>query len=249
MAQRRMFSKKITETDTFLDMPMSSQCLYFHLNMSADDDGFIGNAKTIKRMVGAGDDDLKLLLNKEFLIPFDSGVVVIKDWKIHNYIRKDTYNETHYQHEKRQIAQKENGSYTVRGRDVDGSSTQVRLGKEREGKDRLAEGREELPAAARDHLESVFSSLNPNMSEDLIFYNDKFDEPNEVIIEAVDISVMRGKRNWNYAKSIIQGWRNEGLKTLDEVRKHENKGKLQQYKQNDYQPTPEQQKQIDQLGF
>src|SRR5699024_9677123 len=89
MAQRRMFSKKITETDLFLDMPMSAQCLYFHLNMSADDDGFIGNAKTIRRMIGASEDDLKLLFAKEFLIPFESGVVVVKDWKIHNYIRSD----------------------------------------------------------------------------------------------------------------------------------------------------------------
>ena len=113
MAQRRMFSKRITETDTFLDMPMSTQCLYFHLNMSADDDGFIGNVKTIKRMVGANDDDLKILLSKEFLIPFESGVVVIKDWKIHNYIRSDRYNETVYQEEKQQLKQLKNGSYEV----------------------------------------------------------------------------------------------------------------------------------------
>lgn len=134
MATRRMFSKKITETDTFLDMPMSSQCLYFHLNMSADDDGFIGNAKTIKRMIGASDDDLKLLLAKEFIIPFESGVVVIKDWKIHNYIRKDTYNKTIYSNEKDQLTEDVNGSYTVRLLEVDEPSPQVRLGKVREGK-------------------------------------------------------------------------------------------------------------------
>lgn len=134
MATRRMFSKKITETDTFLDMPMSSQCLYFHLNMSADDDGFIGNAKTIKRMIGASDDDLKLLLAKEFIIPFESGVVVIKDWKIHNYIRKDTYNKTIYGNEKDQLTEDVNGSYTVRLLEVDEPSPQVREGKVREGK-------------------------------------------------------------------------------------------------------------------
>src|SRR5699024_11996454 len=111
MAQRRMFSKKITETDTFLDMPMSSQCLYFHLNMSADDDGFIGNAKTIKRMIGASDDDLKILLSKEFLIPFENGVVVIKDWKIHNYIQKDRYNETIYKEEKSRLGENERQQY------------------------------------------------------------------------------------------------------------------------------------------
>ena len=139
MAQRRMFSKKITETDLFLDMPMSSQCLYFHLNMSADDDGFIGNAKTIRRMIGASEDDLKLLLAKEFLFPFDSGVVVVKDWKIHNYIRSDRYNETVYQEEKKQLKQLENGRYEIGIPnvipEVHQRDTQVRLGKDRLGKD------------------------------------------------------------------------------------------------------------------
>lgn len=133
MAQRRMFSKKITETDLFLDMPMSSQCLYFHLNMSADDDGFIGNAKTIRRMIGASEDDLKLLLAKEFLFPFDSGVVVVKDWKIHNYIRSDRYNETVYQEEKKQLKQLDNGRYELGIPNVIPTvhqmDTQVRLGK------------------------------------------------------------------------------------------------------------------------
>ena len=109
MANRRMFSKKITETDFFLDMPMSAQCLYFHLNMSADDDGFIGNAKTIRRMIGASEDDFKLLMAKEFIIPFESGVVVIKDWKVHNYIRSDRYNATVYTEEKKQLNENENG--------------------------------------------------------------------------------------------------------------------------------------------
>ncbi|WWL94437.1 hypothetical protein V6R94_02990 [Pediococcus acidilactici] len=135
MAQRRMFSKKITDTDTFLDMPLSSQALYFHLNMHADDDGFVSNAKTIKRMIGSSDDDLKLLLAKQFIFAFESGVVVIKDWKIHNYIRKDTYNATIYGDEKEQLEQDENGAYTLRPRDVDAPSPQVRLGKVRLGKD------------------------------------------------------------------------------------------------------------------
>ena len=111
MAQRRMFSRKITESDQFLDMSMSAQVLYFHVNMQADDDGFVGNVKTIKRMIGASDDDLRLLITKEFLIPFETGVVVIRDWKIHNYIRKDRYTETFYKHEKAQIELNENEQY------------------------------------------------------------------------------------------------------------------------------------------
>lgn len=103
MAQRRMFSRKITETDRFLEMPLSSQALYFHLNMGADDEGFIDKAKTIQRTIGASDDDMKLLIAKGFLIPFDSGVVVIRHWRIHNYIRSDRFQSTIHQDEKKQI--------------------------------------------------------------------------------------------------------------------------------------------------
>ena len=103
MAQRRMFSRKITETDRFLEMPLSSQALYFHLNMGADDEGFIDKAKTIQRTIGASDDDMKLLIAKGFIIPFDTGVVVIRHWRIHNYIRSDRFQSTLHQDEKTQL--------------------------------------------------------------------------------------------------------------------------------------------------
>lgn len=148
MAQKRMFSKKITDTDQFLDMPLSAQALYFHLNMHADDDGFVDSVKTIKRMIGSSDDDLKLLLNKQFIFAFNSGVVVIKDWKIHNYIRKDTYNSTSYEAEKAQLSEDSKGAYTFRRRTVDESSTQVRLDKVSKDKNRLEEDKENLPAKA-----------------------------------------------------------------------------------------------------
>lgn len=89
MAERRMFAKTIIDSDNFLDMSLSTQALYFHLAMRADDDGFINNPKRIQRMIGASDDELKMLIAKQYIIPFDSGVVVIKHWRIHNYIRKD----------------------------------------------------------------------------------------------------------------------------------------------------------------
>ena len=135
-----MFSRKITESDQFLDMPMSAQSLYFHINMQADDDGFVGNVKTIKRMIGASDDDLKLLIAKQFLIPFETGIVVIRDWKIHNYIQKDRYTETFYQQEKAQLETVENKQYqkmdTECIQNVSSLDTQVRLGKDRLGKER-----------------------------------------------------------------------------------------------------------------
>ncbi|ANT43282.1 DNA replication protein [Lactococcus phage 38502] len=134
MAQRRMFSKKIVETDLFMEMSPTAKLLYFYLNMSADDDGFVGNPKTIKLISGATDDDLKILIAKQFIIPFESGVVVIKDWKIHNYIQKDRYNQTQYLDEKKQLLVEENGTYTKCIQDVSSLDTQVRLGK---SKDRL----------------------------------------------------------------------------------------------------------------
>jgi len=113
MAERRMFAKTIIDSDAFLDMPLSAQALYFHLSMRADDEGFINNPKKIQRMAGASDDDLKLLIAKNFIIPFESGIVVIKHWRIHNYIRADRLVATKYQEERGQLEVKENGSYTL----------------------------------------------------------------------------------------------------------------------------------------
>ena len=148
MAERRMFAKTIIDSDAFLDMPLSTQALYFHLSMRADDDGFINNPKKIQRMVGCSDDDLKLLCAKNFIIPFESGIVVIKHWRIHNYIRNDRYKPTAYADEKAQLTVKENGAYTLNAvgipvvtqMDTDGipdgyqMDTQDRIGKDRIGK-------------------------------------------------------------------------------------------------------------------
>ena len=113
MAQKRMFTMKIVDSDAFLDMPLSTQCLYFHLNMRADDDGFVGNAKRIMRMIGASEDDLKILLAKRFLILFEDNVVVIKHWWLHNTLAKDRYHETSYTDEKAQLIIKENKAYST----------------------------------------------------------------------------------------------------------------------------------------
>ena len=114
MAQKRMFTMKIVDSDAFLDMPLSTQCLYFHLNMRADDDGFVGNAKRIMRMIGASDDDMKVLLAKRFLIMFDDNVIVIKHWWLHNTLTKDRYHETAYTDEKAQLIIKENKAYSIK---------------------------------------------------------------------------------------------------------------------------------------
>lgn len=112
MAERRMFTQKITESDAFLEMPMSSQALYFHLCMNADDDGFVKNPKSIQRLVGSKEDDLKILVAKRFILPFDTGVIVIKHWRMHNLLRKDRYKETVYTDEKLMLYLKDDGAYT-----------------------------------------------------------------------------------------------------------------------------------------
>ncbi len=157
MAERRMFAKTIIDSDAFLDMPITSQALYFHLSMRADDDGFINNPKKIMRMVGCSEDDLKLLLAKSFVIGFESGVIVIKHWKIHNYIRTDRYKPTVYEEEKSRLEAKGNKAYTFKNTsntsgipevskrypegipEVSKRYTQVRLGKVSIGKDSIEE--------------------------------------------------------------------------------------------------------------
>ena len=142
MAERRMFAKTIIDSDAFIDMPVTSRLLYYDLSMRADDDGFINSPKKIMRMIGASEDDLRILASRKFIIPFENGVVVIKHWRIHNYIRKDTYNETPYKEQKALLEYDENNAYrltvdepsTNRLRAVDEPSTQDRLGKDSLGK-------------------------------------------------------------------------------------------------------------------
>lgn len=112
MANKRMFSKQIVQTDAFMEMPISSQLLYFHLAMEADDEGFVSSPRRIMKMVGSSPDDYKVLVSKRFIIPFESGVCVIKHWLIHNTIRMDRFNPTTYKTEKELLITKENKAYT-----------------------------------------------------------------------------------------------------------------------------------------
>lgn len=164
-----MFSPDIVDSDAFLDMPLSSQLLYFHLSMRADDDGFV-NPKKVMRMINVSDDDLKVLLAKRFLLHFESGVVVIKHWLVHNMIRKDRYKETMYLEEKKLLKTKENGSYTelaTNGQpNVNQMAPQVRLGKVRigqvrEGKERLDNTAETSSAEVVELIDS-FKEVNPS---------------------------------------------------------------------------------------
>lgn len=143
MAERRMMSKSIIKSDTFLDMPATTQNLYFHMLLDADDDGFINAPKSIMRMIGAKEDDMKVLVAKQFVIPFESGVVVIKDWKIHNYIQNDRYKPSTLPERDLLNIQKDK-TYTLKS-DVSRMDTEciqtVSIGKDRLGKVRLGKDR------------------------------------------------------------------------------------------------------------
>lgn len=145
MANRRMFSKQIVDSDAFLDMPASSQLLYFHLNMQADDDGFVGNPKKVIRTIGASSDDFKILVAKRFILTFETGVMVIKHWKLHNYIQNDRYHETQYIEEKSSLIIKENGAYTECIQDVSKVLPEVRLGKVSLGESKVRLPRADKP--------------------------------------------------------------------------------------------------------
>ena len=151
MAERRMFAKTIVLSDAFLDMPMSARCLYFTLGMFADDDGFVNAPKAIMRQCGASEDDMRLLIAKKFIIIFETGVIVIKHWRINNYLRNDRYQETKYSEEKSKLSVGENGAYHLAGALPEAEDdlgipnsgipndgdTQYRLGKDSIGKDSI----------------------------------------------------------------------------------------------------------------
>ena len=153
MAEKRMFSMNVIDSDAFLEMPLSTQALYFHLSMRADDDGFLNNAKRIMDMIKANQNDYDLLLAKSFIIQFPDGICVIKHWRINNYIRKDRYHETVYTEEKDMLTVKKNGAYSLNSSnsdigipDCNHMDTESRVEKNRVEKNRAEESRQESVA-------------------------------------------------------------------------------------------------------
>ena len=222
MAERRMFAKTIIDSDAFLDMPLSTQALYFHLSMRADDDGFINNAKKIQRMIGASDDDLKVLLMKRFLLPFESGVVVIKHWKIHNYIRNDRYKPTIYTDERAALDVKANGAYTERqplgipdGYQMD---TQYRLGEVRSGQDSVGEVIEEAapppppPAKPTRHKYGEFGWVKLTDEEYQRLLRDLGDAELRRCITYVDESAQssKNKNKWSDWNLVVRRCHRDG---------------------------------------
>lgn len=210
MAERRMFAKTIIDSDAFLDMPMSAQLLYFHLSMRGDDDGFVNSPKRIQRTIGASDDDMRILIAKAFIIPFDNGVVVIKHWRINNYIRNDRYTETVYTEQKAQLEVKPDGGYRLKSdvgipndnHAVDERYTQYRLGKDRLGKDSIGE---RTPAPAREAIPE-FIGFTPPTLEEVQTYVESHDLDK---VDAVAFYNYYSATDWYKGKSKIVYWENE----------------------------------------
>ena len=239
MAERRMMAKSVIETDMFMDMPMSTQCLYFHLLLRADDDGFIRNPSAIRRETGCSQDDFKLLVAKQYIIPFESGVIVIRHWKIHNYIRKDRYNETDCP-EKDELELDSSNAYKIKASDsldtsctptvyqtdtgcqpsvthvVDEMDTQVRLGKVRLGKDNIA------AACARNA-----NSVPTNLIYDIFSNNihpitgsieaEKLDDmvshySEKWVVAAIEEAAASNGRSVKYIEAVLERWSRDGFK-------------------------------------
>ena len=129
MASKRMFNLSVIDTDAFLEMPLSTQALYFHLNLRADDDGFVGSPKVICRTVGASEDDLKLLIAKRFIMQFEDGVIVIKHWRMHNTLSYNRYKETNFIENKTLLRLKPNNAYTFGEGEIIDDSRLIESGK------------------------------------------------------------------------------------------------------------------------
>lgn len=214
MAERRMFAKTIIDSDAFLDMPLSSQALYFQLGMRADDDGFINNPKRIQRMIGASEDDLKLLMAKNFIIAFESGVIVIKHWKMNNYIQKDRYKETVYLEEKSRLDLKNNNAYTLNNNKCiqDGYTldTQVRLGKYSIDKNSIDD-----EDNIYTYYENNIGILTPRQYEIISNYINEFNE--DIIKEAINRASDNNGKSFKYVEAILKSWKSKGYKTLGEI--------------------------------
>ena len=232
MAERRMFSKIIIDSDAFLEMPLSTQALYFHLAMRADDDGFISNPVRIRNMIKASEDDLRLLVSKRYVVVFDSGVIVIRHWRVHNYIQRDRYKPTIYREEKSQLILCENKVYTECIQDVSKMDTQVSIGEDRLelDKDRLELGKDSIdyipedPAEKEEILKKLVNFYEQNIApiSSIVFEHiDGWldDVDSDLIMFAIEEAAVRNKRSWKYIEAILKEKFAKGIKIGAEARR------------------------------
>ena len=215
MAERRMFNKQITRSDAFLDMPRSTRLLYYDLSLDADDDGFIDKYKSIMRLTGASEDDLKLLIAKSFIIPFENGVIVIKHWRMNNLIRSDRYKPTVYQEEKKQLSLKENGSYTKKttnGIPSDNQMTpQYSIGKNSIVKESIEDKGEQVATS------SVKRFVKPTLEEVTAYCEERKNG-----ISAQQFMDFYESKGWKVGNQPMKDWK-ASVRTWEQRHKDENK--------------------------
>ncbi len=249
MARKRMFDLEVVDTDLFLEMPQSTQNLYFHLGMRADDDGFVSNPKKIIRTIGANEDDLKILFTKQFIIPFESGVVVIRHWKLNNYLRKDRYTKTIYKEEMKKLEEDENGVYNL--------NTEVGIPDDNQittsGIHSIVENSKEENSIDKNSSSSVNNLYNPQVEKlqeimietigttntnnimECANYLDKL--PLELIEYALRKTARIERPSWQYTIPILESYIDKKLKTLEEVKaddlEHKTKNKQKEQKKQE----------------
>lgn len=195
MAERRMFAKTIVLSDAFLDMPLSARCLYFTLGMFADDDGFVNSPKGIMRQAGCSEDDMKVLLAKKFLLAFESGVIVIKHWRINNYLQKDRYNPTKYGDEKATLSLDENGAYQTAKALPEPMYTQEAYTQDRLGKDRL--GKDTNNSADKPH-----GFTPPNIQDVRAYCKERGNK-----VDPENFWDFYQSKNWMIGKNKMKDWK------------------------------------------
>ena len=183
MAEKRMFSSNVIDSDAFLDMSPTARLLYYDMGMRADDDGFIDSPKKIMRIIGASDSDLKELIDNGFVLRFESGVIVIRHWYVNNRVRRDTYHETIYTEEKSRLLLEKNNVYQLRNDSVtdtlqtrDEIGSQNRVDKSRLEKDRLGKDRLDESCACESLSENLAESGQPSQESPIVYFPTKFGE-------------------------------------------------------------------------
>lgn len=243
MARKRMFDLEVVDTDLFLEMPQSTQNLYFHLGMRADDDGFVSNPKKIIRTIGANEDDLKILFSKQFVIPFESGIVVIRHWKLNNYLRKDRHTDTIYKEEMKQLVEDENGVYNLDTKvgipDVNQNTTNGLHSIEENSKEKISIDKNSSSSVNNilynpkaEKLQQIMietiGTTNINNIKECIDYLEKL--PLELIEYALRKTARVEHPSWQYTIPILESYIDKGLKTIDEVKaddlKHKTKNAI-----------------------
>ena len=230
MAERRMFAKTIVTSDAFLDMPATTRSLYMLLCVMADDDGFVNAPRSIMRQSGATDDDMKLLIVKRFVLTFESGIVVIKHWRIHNLIQKDRYKETKYLEEKATLALDENNAYTEAVssvypeciQPVSKPEPQVRLGKVSTGKSSL--GEDIIEGVAVTGKPNTTKRFTPPTVDQVKAYCEErrnWVDPQRFVDHYTSNGWMVGKNKMKDWKAAVRTWEKNGK---DAPQKHSRKG-------------------------